>query len=190
MLKKIFHWGLWILRIWLIAHIVYITIDGLVDYRGQSCMAIVLGNKVEADSSLSPVLAGRVDRAIALYKDGKVSRIMVSGGTGTEDRPVPEGLAMRLYLEAHGIPRAAIIEDNKGENTYLTAKDFMAMNDSLHCENVIVVSSFYHITRTKYIFRKLGFKNVHSASSNEFFLADTWGTIREVPAFYKYMLVY
>jgi uncharacterized SAM-binding protein YcdF (DUF218 family) len=41
-------------------------------------------------------------------------------------------------------------------------------NKTNQCESVIVVTQFYHVTRSKYIFRKLGIKNVHNVSSDYF----------------------
>ena len=154
----------------------------------------MLGNTVYPDSSLSPVLQGRVDRAIRLYQDHQVNTIMLSGGTGKElgkvTGYVPEGLAMRLYCLKKGIPADALIEDNHGENTYLSAVDLIALQKERHFESAIVVSSFYHLTRAKYIIGKLGFHNLHSASSDVFFPIDAWGLLREFAAFYKYMIVY
>ncbi len=178
---------------WPLLHMVYITIDGLYSYNGSADMAVVLGNRVEADGRLSPVLKGRVDRALFLYQAHRVARIIVSGGMGEQgDHPghYPEGLAMKQYLVSRGVPSDRIVEDNHGENTYLTAKDLLPVADSLHAHSVIVVSSFYHITRSKYMIRKLGFREVHSAASREFFWNDLLGLPRDAVAFYKYLLVY
>ena len=175
---------------WLVLHLVYITIDGLMPYRGHADIAIVLGNTVYNDGRLSPVLQGRVGRALELYRQGKVPRIMVSGGMGHGELHYPEGLAMKQFLVAHGVPAGNIIEDNHGENTYLTARDFLPVADSLHISSAIVVSSFYHITRSKYIIRHLGFRNVHGDASQTFFWNDLVGMPRDAVAFYKYLLVY
>lgn len=182
-----------VLLAWFFLHIVYISIDGLRSYEGSADMAVVLGNRVNADGSLSPVLRGRVDRALALYQQGKVSRIMVSGGMGEQGNDpghYPEGLAMKQYLVARGVPPDRIVEDDHGENTYLTAKDLLPVADSLHVRSVIVVSSFYHITRSKYIIRKLGFREVHSDASRVFYWNDLVGLPRDAVAFYKYLLFY
>lgn len=179
-----------LLLLWFICHIIYVIYDGLHDYKGKADLAIVLGSTVYKDSTLCPVLKGRVDKALFLYKEGVVQCIMVSGGDGRPENFVPEGMAMKRYLISHGVPAERIIEDNAGQNTYLTAKDFGVLNDSMHFSSVIVVSSFYHITRSKYIIRKLGFKNVHSVSSDTFFWNDVPGTVRDFLAFYKYWLVY
>ncbi|HTE10980.1 MAG TPA: YdcF family protein [Chitinophagaceae bacterium] len=179
------------LLIWIMIHIIYITIDGLRDYDGKADVAIILGNLVYADGNLSAWLQGRVDKAIVLYKEGRVKKIFASGGIGTKEVAYrAEGDAMKNYLVAHGVPAADIVADNYGQNTFLTAKNFIAWNKNYHFSSVIVVSSFYHITRSKYILRKLGFKNVYNAASDYYSFKDVVGTLREIPAFYKYMLVY
>jgi vancomycin permeability regulator SanA len=170
-------------------HEVYISYDGLHDYKGSADVAIILGNAVFADSSLSPWLQGRVDAAIKLYREGKIKWIFASGGEGNE-YGVPEGDAMKKYLTDRNIPANDIISDNKGNNSYLTARDFIALNDSLHFSSAIVVTSFYHITRCKYIIKKLGFKNVEGYASKKYFINDAYGLFREFFAFYKYMIFY
>ncbi|HLK29183.1 MAG TPA: YdcF family protein [Puia sp.] len=178
-----------VLIAWFLLHTAYIIYDGMNDYKGNADVAIILGNAVYSDSSLSPWLQGRVDAAIELYREGKVKKIFASGGDGKE-YGVHEGDAMKKYLIEKNIPAVDIIADSKGNNSYLTAKDFMTLNDSLHFSSAIVVSSFYHITRCKYIIRKLGFKNVHGYASKKYFRNDIYGTFREFFAFYKYLLFY
>lgn len=190
--KKIVRSLLIFIMAWFLVQAVYVTADGLHAFRGKADVAIVLGNRVNEDSSLSPVLQGRVDRALSLYREGRVQRIMVSGGKGEGEKGlhVWEGAGMKRYLLAKGVPADLIIEDNDGENTWCTGKDFIRANDSLHFASAVVVSSFYHITRSKYIIRKLGYKNVSGACSESFFWNDFIGLPRDMLAFYKYMLVY
>jgi vancomycin permeability regulator SanA len=177
--------------IWLLIHISFITVDGLRDDKGKADVAIILGNRVYADGSLSSWLKGRVDKALELYKKGRVRKIYASGGIGSkEDGGQPEGDAMKVYLIKEGMPAEDITADNGGQNTWLTAKDFIHWNESHHYSSAIIVSQFFHITRSKYIFRKLGFKNVFNVSSDVYSWRDIPGTLREVPAFYKYVLVY
>ncbi|HLY72344.1 MAG TPA: ElyC/SanA/YdcF family protein, partial [Puia sp.] len=88
-------------------------------------------------------------------------------------------------------PAIDIIADNNGKNTYFTAKDFIAISDSMHFTSAIVVTSFYHITRSKYIIRKLGFNHVKGVSSDALFASKDWiGVTREFFAFYKYLIYY
>lgn len=178
--------------LWVTIHIIYITIDGLHDYKGKADVAVILGNTVYEDHSLSPWLKGRVDKALELYRQGRVKKIYASGGQRSIESGsgYPEGDGMKEYLVAQGVPGQDVISDNYGQNTYLTAKDFLEWNKDKGYTSVIVVSQFYHITRTKYIFRKLGYKNVYNASSTVYSWKDILGTLREVPALYKYMMVY
>jgi vancomycin permeability regulator SanA len=179
------------LLVWILIHIIYITIDGFNDYLGSADVAIILGNHVYEDGRLSSWLQGRVDEALLLYQQGKVKKIYASGGISENDAGnYPEGDAMKTYLQQHGVATADVIADNNGQNTFLTAKDFIAWNETNHYTSAIVVSQFFHITRTKYIMRKLGFKNVYGASSKKYTFTDIIGTLREVPAFYKYVIVY
>ena len=188
----------WIFRIallpllWIVIHIIYITIDGMNDRADKADVAIILGNTVFADGSLSPWLKGRVDAALKLYREGRVKKIFASGGIGmTKDEgDYPEGDAMKEYLVSQGVPEGDVIADNNGRNTYLTAKNFIEWNRQYHYTSAIMVSQFYHITRSKYILRKLGFANLGNATSRVYTWGDVNSTLREVPAFYKYMLVY
>jgi vancomycin permeability regulator SanA len=182
-----------VLAAWAAIQLMYMVVDGLHDFKGNADIAVVLGNRVNADGTLSPVLRARVDKALRLYRERRVPLIMVSGGRGEkgDDPPrYPEGLAMKQYLVSQGVPTTAIVEDNDGENTYLTAKDYVNQADRLKVHSVIVVSSFYHITRIKYIFRKLGARDVHGSSADVFFWNDLLGLPRDALAFYKYLLVY
>lgn len=148
----------------------------------------MLGNEVYKDGSLSPWLKGRVDAALALYRNKQVKRIFVSGGVG--DSKFPEGDAMRNYLVQQGVPPEDIFTDNEGDNSYLTAKNFIALNEKEHFRSAVVVSSYFHVLRSKYIVQKLGFENVSGDHSRAYFGKDILGLMREFPAFYKYVLVY
>ena len=70
----------WVLLSWVPLHMLYISVDGLNAYQGKSDIAIVMGNPVNADSSLSPWLEGRVDKARELYEQGRVRKILQAAG--------------------------------------------------------------------------------------------------------------
>jgi len=199
MLKNIRSWfqrHKWIRRFiyfilaWVLIHAIFITIDGLKADPAKADVAIVLGNRVFSDGTLASWTKGRVDKALELYKQGKVKAIFVSGGMGVEDH-YPEGKAMKAYLLSKGVPDSVVTEDNEGANTYLTAVNFLKWNKERNYSTVVIVSQFYHITRSKYILKKMGFTgSIFSASSEAYKWRDITGTIREVPAFYKYLLFY
>lgn len=188
MISKVFRRSLLLVFIWMVIHCSWAAIVGLRDFKGNADVAIVLGNTVYRDGSLSPWLKGRVDAALTLYRNKQVRKIMVSGGTG--DSGYPEGDAMRDYLLQQGVPSGDIFTDNEGANSYLTAKNFMTLNQVYHFRSAVVVSSWFHVLRCKYIVKKLGFENVEGDHSRSYFGKDVLYVMREFPAFYKYMLVY
>ncbi|MBR3362781.1 MAG: YdcF family protein [Bacilli bacterium] len=82
---------------------------------------IILGSKINKDGTLTPLLKGRVDRAIYFgkkqYENTKKEIIyMPSGGKGN-DESISEALAMKKYLLQSGIDEKNIIVENKSTNT-------------------------------------------------------------------------
>lgn len=173
---------------WIFLHCLWVVNDGLRHFTGKADVAIVLGNTVFSDGTLSPWLQSRVDEALRLYRNHQVKKLFVSGGIGTSN--YPEGDGMQRYLLQKGVPDQDIIVDNAGDNSYLTAKNFLIFNHTAHFRSAVVVTSFYHVTRSKYIVKKLGFPVVAGSSSRFATIKDWYGLAREFPAFYKYWLVY
>jgi vancomycin permeability regulator SanA len=177
-----------ILLAWFFVHCLWVVKDGFRDFTGRADIAIVFGSTAFADGSLSPWLKGRVDEGLRLYRNKQVKKIMVSGGIGTSD--YPEGDAMRNYLVQQGVPKEDIWVDNEGDNSYLTAVNFLSFNRTTGYTSAVVVSSYYHITRCKYIVKKLGFPHVEGATSGYRAVKDWYGLAREFPALYKYWWMY
>lgn len=163
-------------------HSVYIISDGLQDDGVTADAAVILGTTVNEDGTLSERLKQRVDRGLELYTSGKVGRIIVSGGLGKEGHY--EGDKMAEYLVQNGVPMNDITIDNHGNNTRATADNVLKLKDSLNIKSVIIVSQYFHITRTKMLFRKRGFENVAGASPHYFEFRDLFSIVREFPAYY------
>lgn len=183
---KILKYFLFIFPSWFIIHSTCILVDGLYDDTGKAELAIIFGNTVNKDGTLSPRLKARLDKGLELYKDSTIKKIFVSGGLGKEGHY--EGTKMAEYLIAQGIPADVIQVDNKGNNTYLTAKNTIETYPSL--ENVIVVTQYHHITRAKLAMRKVGIKHVYGIHCDYFEGGDVLSIIREFFAYYKYLMVY
>ena len=172
-----------ILLVWFVAHSIYITIDGLNDKQTKADVAIVLGNKVNKNGTLSERLKARLDKSIELYNEKRVTSIIVSGGLGKEG--FWEGRKMQEYLILNKIPKEKILVDNYGNDTEKTVENSIRIMDSLQFKSAISVSQFFHQTRTKKLFRKKGFENIESASPNYFELRDFYSIFREFVAYYK-----
>lgn len=175
------------LAAWLLAHTLLITLDGLHDCQQRADIGVILGNKVNEDGTLSERLTQRLACGLALYRSGRVPRLLVSGGLGKEG--FYEGTKMRDYLRRHGVPDAAIIVDNAGNNTQQTVRNVVQLRSRLRIRSVLVISQFYHISRTKMLFRQAGFTEVSGASPLYFEWRDAYSLVREFGAYYQALLL-
>ncbi|WP_347220047.1 YdcF family protein [Chryseobacterium sp.] len=167
---------------WFIIHSLYISYDGVMSSKQKADLAVVFGNKVNEDGSLSPRLKARLDKSIELYQKKQIKEILVSGGLGREG--YWEGTEMKKYLVKNKIPADNILVDNFGDNTEKTVINTIKIADSLKYNSVISVSQFYHQTRIKKLFRENHFKNIESSSPNYFELRDFYSVFREFFAYY------
>lgn len=113
--------------------------------------AIVLGAKVSNTGYLSDFLQDRVDVAIELYKNKKISRFLLSGDHGRKN--YDEVNSMKNYLLAHGIDTKDIFLDHAGFDTY---NSMYRANYIFKIEKAIIVSQEFHLSRAVYIARKKG----------------------------------
>lgn len=173
------------LFIWFIIHTAFIVIDGLNDELKPVDIAVVLGNKVENNGQPSERLKARLDKSVELYDGGYYTFIIVSGGIGKEG--FDEAKVMRSYLIDKGIPENKIIEDNNGYNSYMTAQNTSKIMDELKFDSVMIITQYFHISRTKLAFRKMDIEEVYSAHAEIFEFRDIYSIIREFPAYYKYL---
>ncbi|AWH84124.1 YdcF family protein [Flavobacterium album] len=167
---------------WFLIHSACIIADGLQDEGKTADAAVILGTTVNEDGTLSERLRQRVACGLELYKAGRVKYIIVSGGLGKEG--FYEGDKMKEYLVQDGVPANRIVTDNQGYNTRDTAKNVRKLKDSLKLKSLIAVSQYFHVTRTKMLLRKQGFKDVSNVSPRFFEFRDLFSIVREFPAYY------
>ncbi|MBR6916732.1 MAG: YdcF family protein [Clostridia bacterium] len=87
---------------------------------------IILGCGLRRDGTPTPLLKGRIDRALAFYvrqkeTADKEATFVASGGKGP-DEPVSESFAIKRYLMEHGVPEERIIEEDSSSDTYENMK--------------------------------------------------------------------
>ncbi len=83
---------------------------------------IVLGCGLRNDGTPTPLLAGRIERALGFYRaqvgeTGKAPVIITSGGQGP-DEIVSESASMKAYLLEKGVPEEHILEEDRSASTY------------------------------------------------------------------------
>ncbi|MFY1045709.1 YdcF family protein [Chryseobacterium sp. GP-SGM7] len=171
-----------IIFVWFIIHSVYIVSDGLSDKGTIADVAVILGNKVNEDGTLSERLEKRLETAVDLYRNHRVKKLIVSGGLGKEG--FYEGSKMKEYLISKNIPDSVITVDNKGDNTRLSVENTLEIQKKYSFKSIIVVSQYFHVTRTKKLFEEKGFEDVNSVSPRYFEWRDFYSILREFPAYY------
>ena len=126
---------------------------------------IILGAKMRKDGSLTPLLKGRVDRAIEFAKmqkeaTGKDIIFVPSGGQGS-DEPLAEGDAMKNYLLSTGIPENRILAETESLNTYQNFTYSKKLIDE-HFKGTDASIAFsttnYHVLRSGFYAYKQGIK--------------------------------
>lgn len=109
-------------------------------------MAIVLGNQALPGEIPSPKLASRCDKAIELYKAGKIDELLMTGDGRATSNNEPE--TMRNYAMSKGVPEKAVICDPLGMRTY----DSVYRTRFIYGQkSVIVVTHAYHVPRTLFL---------------------------------------
>lgn len=90
---------------------------------------------------------GRLEKAISLYEKGYAKSIMLSTPVGFESK-----LKDQLRKE---VPRDNFIMENHASTTYTNATYTKQLAMKHHFKSAIVVSSDYHIRRTKLVFDRV-----------------------------------
>jgi vancomycin permeability regulator SanA len=142
---------------------------------GPPDCALVLGAGVRDDGTPSDVLRDRLDESLALYRGGRVRKIIVSGDHHTPEYDEPN--AMRRYLEAKGVPPADIFMDHAGVDTYSSV---WRAKHVFGAERVLVVTQRFHLARAVWVARSLGMEADGSAADRHVYRGIAWLEMREV----------
>ena len=155
-----------------------IVIDGLNDRLGKADVALVLGNTVEKDGKPSRRLQARLDRTVQLYREGYFPLVIASGGVGKEG--YDEGVVMRDYMIAQGIPSESVLVDSLGTTTWASARNTLQVVRKRRLTSVLVVSQYFHLPRARLALRRFGIETVYSAHAFFFETRDLYSSVREV----------
>ncbi len=185
-MKKIFKWILVCAFMLPSMYFAAVVTIGLTAKPVESELAVVLGNEVLGNGQPSERLAARVKCALALYKQKKVKRIMVSGGRSVHG--FDEATVMKELLLSTGVPASAIIVDSEGVNTMATAHNAAAYMKKENIESVVIVTQYFHIPRTMLAFRMAGIENYSADHPSYFEMRDIASTLREMAGIPVYWL--
>ena len=122
---------------------------------------IILGSKIRNDGTLTPLLQGRVDKAIEFgknqYKEThKKIYYIPSGGKGN-DEVISEAKAIENYLISKGIDKKYIVAEDKSRNTLENMKFSKKKIDGIKKDgNISFATTNYHVFRSGVIANNCG----------------------------------
>nr|WP_104820662.1 YdcF family protein [Kitasatospora sp. MMS16-BH015] len=118
---------------------------------GQVDFVVVLGAGLTEGSTVPPLLASRLDRALTLYRRqaarGGHPVLLVSGGKGSDEQ-LSEAEAMSRYLVAHGVPEEHVVQEGSSastsENLEFSRELMERLRPGYRC---VVVTNDFHALR-------------------------------------------
>ncbi|NGZ76575.1 YdcF family protein [Saccharibacillus alkalitolerans] len=136
---------------------------------------VVLGAGLKGDK-VTPLLAGRLKRAIAFYRKQEAMpyvppKFVVSGGKGS-DEMISEAAAMRNYLLEQGIPDEWIILEDRSVNTLQNmafSKKIMDEESGEGRYTCVFATNNFHLFRAGVYARKAGLKADGIGSKTAFY---------------------
>ena len=121
---------------------------------------IILGCSIRKDGTPTPLLAGRINRALNFYRKqlettGKAAILVPSGGQGSDEQ-ISESRCMYQYLLEQGVPKEHILMEDQSRNTYENmkfSKELIAgvMEDA----KVAFSTTNYHVFRSGLMARRV-----------------------------------
>ena len=120
----------------------------------RSDLAVILGAGVRPDGTPTTLLARRVEAGVALFEQGRVASLVMSGAdVGGGDEPA----AMAQRARELGVPADRVAVDHTGVDTAATCHR-LAIN---HQEaSIVLVTQQFHARRTAYLAAKAGLEAV------------------------------
>lgn len=135
---------------------------------------VVLGGGMEGAREYwrgSPDLNSAADRVwfgARLYHAGRAPRIILSGGTARWSKsPVPEAQAMAELCEALGVPREALILEERSRTTWENAAETRSILQAHGFGRVLLVTSALHMPRAVETFTRFGIEVIPAATDFE-----------------------
>ena len=141
----------------LIATVVYV---GATDDRRPSDAIVVLGAAQYAGRP-SPVLAARLDHALALWQEGVAPLVVLTGGTGDGDTTSEAAVGGR-YLRSRGVPDSLLLLEEDGRTTSQSVRRAAEILQARGQVRVVLVSDPFHALRARVLAWRWGLDAVTS----------------------------
>lgn len=149
--------------------------DNYEELQDIDCI-IILGAGINGDEP-SPMLKDRLDAGIALYKEGRASKIIMSGDHSNDYHD--EVNIMKNYAIQEGVPSSDIFMDHAGLSTY---DSIYRAKEIFEAKRVIIVTQKYHLYRALHIASELGLDAYGVSAAQIKYPNDAYREIREILA--------
>jgi uncharacterized SAM-binding protein YcdF (DUF218 family) len=121
-------------------------------------------NKTTTDRTFFGKGADRITQALQLYRMGKIKKILITGGQGLNPtNPYSEAELLKRFLVMTGMPETDILIEEKSVNTRENAvftKEFLEKNGIATDQEFVLITSAFHMPRSKKCFDKVGLKTI------------------------------
>ena len=136
-------------------------------FPGKLDYVVVLGAGLIGDK-VTPLLASRIEKGIAIYQKQPGCKLIMSGGQGP-DELMAEGQAMADYALEQGIPAEDIVIENQSTNTEENLKFSYALMKP--GSRFALVTNYYHVFRALLLARKLKIKCIGYGARTKFYFS-------------------
>ncbi|MET7694042.1 YdcF family protein [Streptomyces sp. NPDC005483] len=170
-----------------LSFLAYAFLYGRLRVRHVVDFVVVLGSGLVGGHRVPPLLAGRLERARAVYEAqaarGRPPVLITSGGQGC-DEDLPEADAMAAYLIARGVPADHVVREDRSRTT----EENLRFSEALMRERdpdyrCVVVTNNFHVFRAALTARRTGVDaQVIGAPTASYFWPSA--TIREFAAIF------
>lgn len=145
--------------------------------KNETSVAMVLGAGIINNELPTKVLEKRLESAIKLYNEKKITKILVSGDNSSVSHNEPE--VMQNYLIKNGIPERDIIQDYGGRRTIDSC--WRAKN-VFKVKNLYLISQNFHLPRASFLCRNQNIGVIPEPAINSTLGIEFNGFVREIPA--------
>jgi uncharacterized SAM-binding protein YcdF (DUF218 family) len=155
----------------------------------QSAQAGVVLGAAAWGANPSPVYRERINHAIDLYRQGRIRKLIFTGGTRFPDFPT-EAKVAHDYAIHHGIAEKDILIEPHSRTTYENLSEVKKLTSSMEIESILIISDPLHMKRAMYIAEELGLQAEPSPTEFskfqsfpiqvKFLFHETWALARQM----------
>ena len=116
----------------------------------RKIIAIILGNRLNDDGTISKIQEERLQMALEIEELFKPDYFILSGGVANPLAKISEAEAMYNYLVEKGIDKNKLIKEDQSHSTVENALYSVPIAKNLGAKTIILSTSLYHFKNPGY----------------------------------------